>query len=183
MPRVEKRVARKDYPNSGISKGDTYYFTKIKLARGGRIMRSKTPFKPSQLTLSPFKSGWLATQEAWDESGKEADAMREAAEAIRSLGEDARGSFDNMPEGLQQGDTGQTLEARADKCNEVADQLESLADEWDALDEPVEPLGDLEDAAENDAAQEKFDDELAEYENELERIKDEADNLIGDMPE
>lgn len=183
MPRVEKRVARKDYPQQGIKAGDTYYYAKIKMQRGGRVIRSKTPLKPSQLTNSPFKSGWLAMQEAWQESGRDGDAMREAAEAIRSLGEEAQGSFDNMPEGLQQGDTGQLLEARANGCQEKADALDSLADEWDALEEPVEPLGDLEDDAENDQAQETYEEGLSEYESEVERLQDEADSHIDDMPE
>lgn len=197
MPRVEKRVARKDYAREGIKAGDTYYYTKIKLQRGGMVMRSLTPFKPSQLTQSPFKSGWLAMQEAWEASDKDGAAITEAAEAIRSLGEEARGSFDNMPEGLQQGDTGQMLEARADACDEKADELDGYASEWDDLDdpddgyeEPVEPLGDLDSDEENEAAKEVYDSmveeheqAVAEYESEKERLTEAADGLIGDMPE
>ncbi len=197
MPRVVKRVARKDYPNEGIKKGDEYYYTKIKLQRGGRVMRSLKPFKQSQLTQSPFKSGWLSISEVWEASDKGADDIRAAAEEIRSLGEEAQGSLDNMPDGLKEGDTGQLLQARADGCEEKASELESLADEMEQLEdpsdgyeEPVEPLGDLETDEENDEAQAAYDDAIsehesavAEYDAEIERIQGEADDRINDMPE
>lgn len=195
MPKVEKRVARKAYEREGIKPGDTYYYTKIKLQRGGLVMRSLTPFKQSQLTQSPFKSGWLAMQEAWEESDKGADAIQEAANAIRSLGEDAQGAFDNMPEGLQQGDTGQMLEARATACNEAADTLDGLSSEMADLDMPEdfdeeEPPEDDPDDDDGDSTyggwEERRDEHetaVSEYESEIERITDEADGLIGDMPE
>lgn len=161
MPRVKYQKARKDYPDAGISKGDMYYYTKMKTGpRSSRVMRSLKPFKPSQLTNSPFKSSWLGMVEAWDESAKDAEAMREAAETMASIASDAQESFDNMPEGLQQGDTGQMLENRASEAESRAGDLQQLADELDDLEEPDD-----------------------EYETELARIKDEADNLIEDMPE
>jgi hypothetical protein len=58
---------------------------------------------------------------------------------MTDLGEQAQESFDNMPEGLQQGDTGQMLENRAQACHDAAATLEALADEFDALDKPDEP--------------------------------------------
>jgi hypothetical protein len=183
MPRVHVRKAAKDYPREGIKKGDTYYYTKLKLQRGGIEKRSLKPFKPSELTTSPFKGGYLAVQEGWDASEKTADDIRAAAEAIRDLGTEAQGSFDNMPEGLQQGETGQMIEARATACEEKADGLDSLADELEGLDEPVEPLGDLETDEENEEAQSEYDDAVSEYESEIERITGEADDLISDMPE
>ncbi len=183
MAKVEKRKARKDYPKKGIKKGDEYYYTKLKLQRGGIVKRSLKPFKESELTTSPFKGGWYSMQEAWEESDKDAEAIREAAGAIRDLGEEAQSSFDNMPEGLQQGETGQSLENKANTCSEAADQLDTLADELEGLEEPVEPLGDLESDEENESAATDYEDAQAEYESEVERITDEADGLIGDMPE
>ena len=194
MARPEQRKARKDYPREGIKAGDTYWYVKLKMQRGGRVMRSLTPFKPSQLTQSAFKSAWLSAQEEWEASDKGADAIRAAAEAISEAGQEAQNSFDNMPEGLQQGGTGQTLENRASTAEDIAGQLESLADELEGLEEPgeepVEPLGDLETDEENDEAQEQYESDLAEwqeahddYESEIARIVEEADDLIGDMPE
>lgn len=194
MARPEQRKARKDYPREGIKAGDTYWYVKLKMQRGGRVMRSLTPFKPSQLTQSAFKSAWLSAQEEWEDSDKGADAIRAAAEVISEAGQEAQNSFDNMPEGLQQGDTGQTLENRANTAEDIAGQLESLADELEGLDEPgeepVEPLGDLETDEENDEAQEQYESDLAEwreahddYESEIARIVEEAGDLIGEMPE
>lgn len=185
MARPEKRKARKDYPEAGIKAGEEYWYVRLKLQRGGLVKRSKTPFTQSQLTTSPFKGGWYSMQEEWENSAKDADDMRAAAETIRELGEEARGSFDNMPEGFQQGDTGQTLEQHADGCEEKADELMALADELEGLEEPTEPSSDV--AAETDEITEEdaenYEDATAEYEAEIERIKDEADGLIGDMPE
>ena len=201
MAKVEVRKARKDYPREGIKAGETYYYTKLKLQRGGQVKRSKAPFKPSQLTNSPFKSGFLAAGEDWEASDKDAEAIRAAGEAIRDVGSEAQGSFDNMPEGLQQGDTGQQLENRANECERIADELDSLADEMEGLDvpeedgpeEPVEPLGDLDSDEENEAAQtayeeaqnefEEWETAKSEYESEIERIQGEAGDLIGEMPE
>lgn len=184
MARQEKRTARKDYPESGVKAGDTYYFAQVQTGpRSSRTIRSLNPIPQSQLTTSPFKSGWYAMQEAWEASAKDSEAIMEPAEVIRELGNAAQESFENMPEGLQQGDTGQMLEARASACEEAADQLESQADVLNELEEPVEPLGDLETEEENAAARETYEDELADYESTIEAAVEEADGLIGDMPE
>jgi len=139
MPRVRHRKARKAYPAQGIEKGDMYYTWKIRSTYGGTTYRSKTAPKPSQLTNSPFKGGWMAMNEAWDEGSKDDEAIRAAAEAIRELGEQASESFENMPESLQQGETGQMLEHRRDESESKADGLDQLADEYDNLEEPDEP--------------------------------------------
>lgn len=200
MPRVVTRKARKDYPESGIKKGDTYYYTKLKTGpRSGVVKRSLTPFKPSQLTGSAFLSVWFGAQEVWEESARDGDAMRDAASDIRELGEEAQASFDNMPEGLQMGETGQRLEGRADQAEEVADGLESLADDWDALEDPDDAEGepdepeqggrsddDPEYIAEMDAyeeAKEAYEQAVSEFESEQERLRDEADSLLENVPE
>ena len=73
MARPEQRKARKDYPREGIKAGDTYWYVKLKMQRGGRVMRSLTPFKPSQLTQSAAhlrhqknSDAWLANRAGWD---------------------------------------------------------------------------------------------------------------------
>lgn len=186
MPRPIQRKAQKDYPDHGIKKGDLYWYVSMKTGpRSSTIKRSLTPFKASQLTTSAFLGGWYAAQEDFAASSKESDDIRAAAETIRELGNEARESFDNMPEGLQQGDTGQRLETRADEAETAADELDNLADEWDALEEPEEPaLGD------RDEDDEDYQNELSEYEDaadtyeqEKERIKDAADDLLANAPE
>ena len=70
-------------------------------------------------------------------SGGEADdlasALNDAAEQLRELGQECQDKFDNIPEGLQQGDTGQLLENRAQECEAKADELESAAGEVESL--------------------------------------------------
>lgn len=183
MPRVQQRTARKDYPRQGIAKGDVYYYTKIKQQRGGIELRSLKPFKPSQLTTSPFKGAWLSMAEGWDESDKDAEAIRAASEAAQGIADEERGKYDNLPQGLQEGETGQKIEARAEACENLVGELDSLADELEALEEPVEPLGDLDSDEENESAQEEYDTAMEEYQSEIERIQEEVDGLLGDMPE
>lgn len=206
MPRVHKRVARKDYPQSGIKKGDTYYTTRLKLQWGGMTKRSLTPFKPSELTNSPFKSGWLAAGEAFDAADQSSpsalkEALEAAAEAIRDVGNEAQGAFDNMPEGLQQGSTGEMLENRASECEAKADELDDLANRADDLEEPepyeafdpadwAEEISqmDPEDVGEFLAEKERekpneYEESVSSYESELEDLASEAEGLLSDMPE
>lgn len=139
MPRVKQVKAAKDYPQFGIKKGDLHYYTKMKTGpRSSRELRQLKPFKRSQLTNSEF----LAALYDWEDNKGEAGSHEDVsnlAEHIREIGENEREKFDNMPEGLQQGDTGQMLEERAEACETAANELEEIASEWEtALDEHTE---------------------------------------------
>jgi hypothetical protein len=135
MPNVTfVKKARKAIPDAGIKAGDAYYWWKF---RFGGIHRSLTPPKPSQLTQSTFLSTVLGLQEQAEDitsrlrngdltcSDAESD-LSNLADELRSAGEDAQSSLDNMPEGLQQGDTGQLLQERADQAETTADELENI---------------------------------------------------------
>lgn len=207
MPRVQKRKARKDYPDDGISKGDTYYHTQIKTShRSSKVLRSLRPFKNSQLTTSSFKSGWYSTTEIWEDSARDAAAMRDAASELRQLGEEAEASHEAMPEGLKEGHTGTMLEERYTACETAADALEELADQYDEA-EPGEWIeGDEFDPSDYTEKMSEMDPEdvaefLSEkYENFKERyeewtnshdewadtrsqLQEQADEALGDMPE
>lgn len=65
-----------------------------------------------------------------------ADALRSAASEVEEVGQEYGESFDNLPEGLQQGETGQRCEEMRDNCSDWASQIESAADEVEALEEP-----------------------------------------------
>lgn len=191
MPRVTYHKARRDYPESGIVKGDMYYNARIKTGpASGYTIRSKEPIPASRLTRSSFKSAWLGAQEEWERSDMGADAIRAAAETIREVGQEAQGSFDNMPEGLQQGDTGQMLENRASEAERIADDLDSLADDLEGLEDPgeMDEVEEPDEYAGPDAWSEfeawgVWQEEQDHYQTELARIPEEADGLIGDMPE
>jgi hypothetical protein len=127
------KAARKDYPNAGIKKGESYYWWSFRF--GGKHM-SKTPPKQSQLTQSEFLSTLYDIQErigdlSADSASDLQSAVEEIADELRTLGEECNDKRDNMPEGLQDGDVGQLLEARAEACEQAASDLEDVDFEVD----------------------------------------------------
>lgn len=137
MPRVHILKARKNYPTEGIKKGDTYYkwSTRITIGKTFRstIHRSKTRPSRAQLTRSDFYGAIYALFDGAAPSSP--DEVRQMAEDLRGIGEEQTSKFDNMPEGLQQGDTGRMLEERASACEDSASELEAIADEWETAEE------------------------------------------------
>lgn len=126
MPRVNKvEKAAKDQPDHGIKKGDTYYWWKFRF--GGKRV-SKTFPKASQLTQSEYLSEIYSIHEdfADTEDGDLRDAIPDLVDRIRECGEGCQERLDNMPEGLQQGSTGEMLQERIDCCESAADELEGL---------------------------------------------------------
>lgn len=130
MPRVHHGKVRKDHPDFGITKGQQAYWWRIKTGpASGVTYYSLTPPKASQLTRSEFRGAMCDLE---DELGALAaddgleTAVGDIAQQFRDLGEEQRSKFENMPDGLQQGETGQLLEQRADRCDEIADELEGI---------------------------------------------------------
>jgi len=64
MPRVQRVKARKDYPNDGIKKGDTYFKWSIRTGRRGITYRNLKRPRASQLTGSDKKSRLYSAAEA-----------------------------------------------------------------------------------------------------------------------
>lgn len=139
MPKVTERKARKDYPNNGIKKGDKYFYWKIKTGpASGYACRSLTRPTPSQLNTG--FAGTIGEIEASIDAAEDVDGVRSVAEEIRTLGEEQQEKLDNMPEGLQQGDTGQLLQERAEGCESWAGEIESACDEYDTKIEEITKL-------------------------------------------
>lgn len=79
-------------------------------------------------------------------------AAREGwAEEARDIAQEQQDKFDNMPSQLQDGETGQLLQARADACNDWADAIEAVeipeeedfeGESWDGLDDFLNALAD-----------------------------------------
>lgn len=174
MPKVHfVKSARKANPRYGIEVGDSYYHWAFMVGgRGGPKICSKTKPTRSQLTNSDFlKSLYgiydddLASIEtAINDSANTPDWSsipddpETIAESLRELGQEQQEKFDNMPDGLQQGDTGQMLEQRASGCEAAADEIESAASD---LRQKLEEL-DSEQDEYNDLVQ-KWADYDAEY--------------------
>lgn len=128
MTRTHYVKAAKDYPEQGIKKGDMYYWWKF---RFGAKHFSKSPPRPSQLTQSPFLGPLYDIQEKianfTAETMTEVESFRDdVASEIRELASQCEDNLSNMPDGLQQGTTGELLQTRTDECNTWADDIESV---------------------------------------------------------
>jgi hypothetical protein len=121
--------ARKDNPVA--KKGESYYWWQL---HRGPKQYSKTHPKASQLTGSAFLSAAysigeqagefdLSTEDWKDEA---ASLIEDLVSQIDELRDMAQESFDNMPEGLQQGDTGQLLEGRVECCEDWSARVEAV---------------------------------------------------------
>ncbi len=157
------KSARKDNPVA--KKGESYYWWKPMIGgRGGAKRYSKERPSRSQLTQSDFLGQLYAIEDDAIGKAEGSDDLRGAGESLRELGQEEQGKFDNMPEGLQQGDTGQMIEERAQGCESWADEIDTIAD---SLDEGLEALETLEG-------------EWADYDNAVAEYDEDSDN---DEPE
>ncbi len=134
---------------------DHYKWTTRPGGRGkGIIHRSATYPKPQQLTSSDFLIQVYDLQDRLDALAADENLESERdsiAEDIRALGEEQQEKLDNMPEGLQQGSTGEMLQERIDGCEAWADEIESV-------EIPEPPEEDDEDAGDKTAGDEDDED-------------------------
>jgi hypothetical protein len=125
------KSARKDNPVA--KKGESYYWWKPMVGgRGGAKRYSKERPSRSQLTQSEFLSTLYDIEDGSMSEAQSPEDFRGVAEALRELGQEQQDKYDNMPEGLQQGDTGQMLEERASGCDSWADEIDTAADELES---------------------------------------------------
>jgi hypothetical protein len=122
------KKARKDYPEAGIKKGESYYWWKFRY--GGKHMSKEAP-KASQLTQSEFLSSLYDIQErlaeiTGDDITNLQGDVQSISEELNQMAEECREKHDNMPEGLQEGEVGQMLEERADACENAASELDGI---------------------------------------------------------
>lgn len=130
------KKARKDNPV--VKKGESYFHWSFRF--GGKHY-SKTYPKRSQLTQSGFLSQMYSIEDdsiADFCSTTSVDALQEevdnVAQQIRDLGEECEENRNNMPEGLQDGLTGELLQTRYDDCEAMADELEAIdLDDYDGV--------------------------------------------------
>lgn len=138
MPKVHTvRKARKPIPSAGVAVGDTYYywFTRTTVGKSFISHRhvSKTYPKPSQLTQSEFYRSLLETEESLSTPDNLADLetfadeVETAAEEIDNLADEQEDKRDNMPDSLQDSETGSLLETRAESCRELVEALRNAA--------------------------------------------------------
>ena len=132
MPRVNfVKKARKDNPVA--KKGESYYWWQFAYCSKSF---SRTRPRASQLTRSEFLSEIYsiveeiedASEDDFEEESDLESFIEDLVSRVEERREAAEDSFNNMPEGLQEGDTGQLLEARTQYCEQMVDEMESAKD-------------------------------------------------------
>jgi hypothetical protein len=133
------KSARKDNPVA--KKGESYYWWKPMVGGRGSFKRfSKERPSRSQLTQSEFLGALYAIEDDQLAKAETPEDLTAVAEALRELGEEEQGKFDNMPQGLQDGDTGQQIQERAENCNSWADEIDSVVSDWEQKKTEIEEL-------------------------------------------
>jgi hypothetical protein len=184
MPRViHIQHARKPIESIGVKVGDSYYKWRMKTATSSVKRVSKTPPRPSQLTLSEFKSSWRSFSEEIDDLELDDslhDNLMEIAGRIRELGDEQYDKLQNMPESLQSSASGELLSTRQDNCNTWADEIEGLEkpDEQNEMDvrESTERADHWTDEEYVEAQDKAWEEAKEEYEGNLKTLKEDAIN-------
>lgn len=176
MPKVKYVKAAKDHPAQGIAKGEMYYVWAIKTQRGGITLRSKTPPRQSQLTLSEYKSAAWELVERLEDFQKPSDISDlvsfrdELVSDAENLRDEQQEKLDNMPEGLQQGDTGTMIQERIEALESFIEELGDIDFDCDIDMDEEYPGGGSEDPTQEEweeERQEKYDQRLQELFDEL----------------
>ena len=124
MAKQVQRRAAKDYPQQGIKKGDHYWFAEVMTGpRSSKTIRSKNPIPRSQLTASEFLSTAYDLSDRLNTCDSLSD-LEEIKGEFENLQSETQDKFDNMPEGLQQGSTGEQLQERIDQLDSLISELE-----------------------------------------------------------
>jgi hypothetical protein len=129
MPRLHYvKKARKDNP--AVKAGEPYYWWKHAWSAK---QYSKTRPRASQLTQSEFMSEYLSMGEDFEDALNGTDTVEDVQSAvddlkdrIEQLIDETQGKLDNMPEPLQEGETGQMMQERIDGLEAWADELDGV---------------------------------------------------------
>lgn len=159
-----------------IAKGESYYWWQFK---NGPKHYSKSAPKSSQLTQSGYLSAIYDLQDELSElrgNVSEAEDLQEKVEDIKSRMEELRDEQEekknNMPEGLQEGPTGELLQERYDSLDSAISELEGIdLDDYDEADDDdirEELKDDIDDTWDEDAARKALvsDEMIEDYKSE-----------------
>lgn len=141
MPKVHYvKAARKSNPVANV--GESYYWWKF---RYGGKKYSKTPPKPSKLTQSDFLSQYYGIQEGVEvqsfDSVDDFDIYKEELIGeLETLRDEQEEKFENMPESLQGGSTGDLIQGRIEGLEEWLDSIGQIEVDDDEDGEKVEQL-------------------------------------------
>lgn len=149
-----------------------HYVWSMKMQRGGVTKRSLDRPRASQLTLSPYKVQAHLINEAIEDTtlGEEPDisllqaAQQDLIDQASELRDETQDSLDNMPEGLQQGSTGELLQERLDALETFIQELEGLDFDVEFTPEDDGQDGELGTEADADGAEPRNAEEQTELE-------------------
>ena len=148
------KSARKDIEHAGIKKGESYYWWQANRFTGKQY--SKTQPKPSQTASTDFERTIFSLQERIDadefftSAESAVDDISEITSEIESMRDEEQEKLDNMPEGFQQGPTGERIQERIDQAEQIISELESIDVDFDP--EGNETAGEFRDRVKNDVA-------------------------------
>lgn len=151
MAKIERPKARKEYKCSKcgevIKPGDTY-LKGTPFRRSPVIRCTKCGLRSWELSSSDYVQGVGRVCDCWEEDyGCGEDTAQSIADELSNILDNTQDSLDNMPEGLQEGDTGQLLQERIDCLYDVISELENI--DYDSIKEEAETNIDVEEGDEN----------------------------------
>lgn len=172
MAKIERPKARKEYKCSKcgevIKVGDTY-LKGTPFRRSPVIRCTKCGLRSWELSSSDYVQGVGRVCDCWKEDyGCAEDTAQQIADELSNIQNDTQCSLDNMPEGLQEGDTGQLLQERIDNLDSAISDLEAI--DYDSIKEEAEA-----------EAENEFDAGTNEYEASVKaRIEEELTDRINE---
>lgn len=187
MPRVYRvKKARKDQGTCGhcgcaLKAGDPYTYWEFRISMGKsfgtrRMVRCAQPAcqpKPKDLTQSEF---WIAVYDLQETvfQGETVEDLESQVEEVKTQIEDIRdelqGKLDNMPEGLQQGSTGELLQERIEAMEELINGLDAVDLTFDEPEREKDVTDEVHERAVEKAQEER-----------VSELTDELSNILGDV--
>jgi hypothetical protein len=199
MPKVRTKVkakAGKEYVcvhcRQKIEPGEQYMEWKFRYGGTRRQHASHGSPKPSQLTQSKMSGAYAAieaAQEAVDAAGEVSEvreAMEECREGIEGVREEYQESFDSIPENLQSGAVGESIQEKITGLEDFMNELEAVDIEDHEDPEPEEPQpGTVQDESSEEYQKllKKYEDDLSDWEDVKEQALENAKQAAREVLE
>lgn len=152
-----------------IPVGSTYYRGTLNF-HPDIIRCSKCGLKSWEVTTSDYLLAVGPILNEWQETGMDYESISEELSSIR---DDLQDRLDNMPESLQESDTGQLLQERIDGLEAACDELDNI-DRESIFSDKISELIEREDASEENLTEEEREEVEQAVDEEVESLIDEA---------
>lgn len=140
------KSARKDNPDHGIKKGDSYWWWSFRTAYSSSKHYSKTRPRPSQLTQSEYTSTFLGIQEGVEDAANDIgdiedlkSSLEDAKSSMEDLQSECEDKLSNLESAFPGGSpTIDLIQERVDNCQSTIDSIESAVSELENLEDSDE---------------------------------------------